>query len=77
MNPCTKESPAPAARLLQSGEDVKTNDPDDDKFANCAFAANADFIVTEDSHFDVLATIDFPKLSVVNLETLREILNIA
>lgn len=29
-------------------------DPDDDKFADCAIVADADFIVTEDRHFDVL-----------------------
>lgn len=29
-------------------------DPDDDKFADCAIAANADFIITSDHHFDVL-----------------------
>jgi putative PIN family toxin of toxin-antitoxin system len=29
-------------------------DPDDDKFADCAIAAEADWIITEDAHFDVL-----------------------
>ena len=27
-------------------------DPDDDKFADCAIAAEADWIITEDAHFD-------------------------
>ena len=31
-----------------------TADPDDDKFADCAIAAEAEWIVTEDAHFDVL-----------------------
>ena len=31
-------------------------DPDDDKFADCAVAAEAEWIVTEDAHFDVLKT---------------------
>ena len=31
-----------------------TADPDDDKFADCAIAANAEWIVTEDMHFDVM-----------------------
>ncbi len=30
-------------------------DRDDDKFADCAITANADFIVTNDSHFRALA----------------------
>ena len=29
-------------------------DRDDDKFADCAIASHADFIVTSDKHFDVL-----------------------
>ena len=31
-----------------------TADPDDDKFADCAIAAEAEWVVTEDAHFDVL-----------------------
>ena len=31
-----------------------TADPDDDKFADCAIAAEAEWIVTEDGHFEVL-----------------------
>jgi putative PIN family toxin of toxin-antitoxin system len=30
-------------------------DADDDKFADCAIAVGADFVITEDGHFDVLA----------------------
>lgn len=29
-------------------------DPDDDKFADCAIVADADFIITEDKHFRAL-----------------------
>jgi putative PIN family toxin of toxin-antitoxin system len=35
--------------------EVVTADPDDNKFVDCAIAAQADFIVTEDAHFKVLA----------------------
>lgn len=31
-----------------------TNDPDDDQFADCAIAVEADFIITSDHHFDAL-----------------------
>ena len=31
-----------------------TGDPDDDAFADCAIAANADFIITSDHHFKAL-----------------------
>ncbi len=43
-------------------------DPDDDKFVDCAVAGNAKFIVTEDSHYDVLRNIDFPKVDIIKLD---------
>ena len=43
-------------------------DHDDDKFVDCAFAANAAYIVSDDSHFDVLKTIEFPQLLVLKLK---------
>ena len=43
-------------------------DPDDDKFVDCAIAGNAKFIVTDDSHYDVLRTIDFPHVDIVKLD---------
>ena len=45
-----------------------TADPDDNKFVDCAFAAGADYLVSEDSHFDVLRTIPFPQLNLVTLD---------
>jgi len=33
---------------------VITADPDDNKFCDCAIAAEAEFVVTEDNHFSVL-----------------------
>lgn len=43
-------------------------DPDDNKFVDCAFAAQATYIVSDDSHFDELREIDFPKLLVIKLK---------
>ncbi len=43
-------------------------DHDDDKFVDCAFAANATYIVSDDKHYDVLKEIDFPKLFVLKLK---------
>ncbi|NUQ25919.1 MAG: putative toxin-antitoxin system toxin component, PIN family [Saprospiraceae bacterium] len=39
------------------------SDADDDKFVNCVFAANADYLVSDDRHFRVLPTIAFPKIT--------------
>ena len=43
-------------------------DPDDNKFVDCAIMANADYIVSEDSHFHVLENIPFPKVNVLTLD---------
>jgi putative PIN family toxin of toxin-antitoxin system len=45
-----------------------TVDHDDNKFVDCAIVANADYIVTQDKHFDVLKKIDFPKVNVIRIE---------
>ena len=49
-------------------------DQDDNKFVDCAIAANAKYIVTEDHHFNVLKKIEFPKLNVVNIDEFLKIL---
>ncbi len=45
-----------------------TQDPDDNKFVDCAIVANADFIVSEDRHFKELESVNFPKVIVVRLK---------
>lgn len=47
-------------------------DPDDNKFVDCAVAGDAEFIVTEDRHYQVLQNIDFPKVSIVGLDEMLE-----
>ena len=42
-------------------------DPDDNKFVDCAFAANATYIVSNDKHFEALKVIDFPQIQVIKL----------
>ena len=49
-------------------------DKDDNKFVDCAIAANAKFIVSEDHHFSVLKTIDFPKVDVIGIDLFLNIL---
>ena len=41
-------------------------DEDDNKFVDCYISANANFIVTHDSDFNILKKIDFPKVSIKN-----------
>lgn len=51
-----------------------TADRDDNKFVDCAIAANATFIVSDDKHFRPLQDISYPKLIVVRLMEFVEIL---
>jgi predicted nucleic acid-binding protein len=51
-------------------------DPDDNKFVDCALNAGADYIVTNDKHFNVLKNIDFPKINVINIDTFETIISI-
>lgn len=51
-----------------------TADPDDDKFVDCAFKANARYIVTEDHHYDVLKQISFPYIDVVGIDEFVKVL---
>lgn len=47
-------------------------DPDDNKFVDCAIAAHAKFIVTEDSHFNILRDIPYPKVDIIRLDDITD-----
>lgn len=49
-------------------------DEDDNKFVDCAIASNADYIVTNDKHFNILKNICFPKVSIITAEEFKNIL---
>ena len=51
------------------------SDIDDNKFVDCAFAADATYIVSDDKHFDVLANIAFPQILVLKLKEFLKRLN--
>lgn len=47
--------------------DLIQTDRDDNKFVDCAIAAGAEFIVSNDAHFEVLKSIDWPKVIVLKI----------
>ena len=51
-----------------------TADPEDNKFVDCALNAGADYIVTNDKHFNVLKEMDFPYIKVVDIETFKKMI---
>ncbi len=48
-------------------------DADDNKFADCAIASNADYLITNDKDFNVLKQINFPKISIVTIQEFKDI----
>ena len=51
-----------------------TQDPDDNKFVDCAIIANAHYLVTNDKHFNVLKKNDFPKVDCISLASFKKLL---
>ena len=48
------------------------NDHDDDKFVDCYVTANADHLVGNDRHFNILNSVDFPKINLLKYEEFEE-----
>ncbi|WP_084490352.1 PIN domain-containing protein [Niabella ginsenosidivorans] len=42
-------------------------DEDDNKYADCAIAGRAYYLISEDKHFKLLKTISFPKVSLLSI----------
>lgn len=49
-------------------------DLDDNKFVDCAYAGNVNFLVTNDKHFDRIKSIEFPKLIVLTIDEFLDVL---
>ena len=51
-----------------------TVDPDDNKFVDCAIAANARYIVSNDKHYNILKQIPYPTIDVISIAKFMETL---
>ena len=49
-------------------------DPDDDKFVDCAISCNAKYLVTNDKHFNVLKEVKFPKVNLINMNEFEKVI---
>lgn len=47
-------------------------DEDDEKFVDCAVCGSADFLITNDKHFNIIKNIEFPKMKVVTADIFIE-----
>lgn len=48
-------------------------DKDDNKFVDAAISGRADYLITNDHHFNILKNISFPKVEVMNIEEFLEL----
>ena len=51
-----------------------SQDPDDNKFVDCAVASNAHYLVTHDKHYKVLKDIPIPKINVIKIDDFKKLL---
>lgn len=51
-------------------------DQDDNKFVDCAISCQADYVITHDKHFNVLAEIPFPKVKTLKMYELKDVLGL-
>jgi predicted nucleic acid-binding protein len=50
-------------------------DVDDNKFVDCALAADAEYIVTNDTHYNVLRRIEWPRITIIDIKRFTKQLN--
>lgn len=53
---------------------VITDDPDDNKFFDAAVAGNAEYLVTNDSHFKQALQVGFPRVNIINGDQFLDII---
>lgn len=49
-------------------------DVDDNKFADCAVVCGADYLVTNDRHYNILNDIPFPPITIIKAEEFLELI---
>lgn len=51
-------------------------DPDDNKFVDCSVAGRADYLVTNDHHFNIVKTIPFPPVTIIGIDAFLEVIEL-
>ncbi len=51
-----------------------SEDADDNKFVDCAIASNADYLISNDKHFNCLKKIEFPRFFVLKIDEFMNLL---
>lgn len=68
------ESPDVLLQQVYYNWNLIDKDPDDNKFFDIAVASNADYLVTNDRHFDIVKNLPFPNVNIINSEQFLEII---
>lgn len=68
------ESPDVVFKHIYYNWNIINADPDDNKFFDAAIACNAEYLVTNDRHFDIVKNIEFPKVKISSAEEFLPIL---
>ena len=74
VNEIFAESPDIIYKRIYYNWNIITIDPDDNKFFDAAVAGNADYLVTNDKHFNEALKIEFPKVNIINAEMFMELI---
>ena len=51
-----------------------TADPDDNKFVDCAVCGQAEYLVSNDRHYEILKSVFFPQLNLVKIQDFIKVL---
>lgn len=70
------ESPDVLFQQVYYNWDIIKNDPDDNKFLDIAVAANADYLVTNDAHFNLAKQSTFPVVKIISSKDFLNILQL-
>lgn len=62
------ESPDVIHQHLYYNWNVIKEDPDDNKFFDIAVASNANYLVTNDAHFNIVKSLGFPSVKIISAD---------
>lgn len=68
------ESPDVIFKHIYYRWNLITADPDDNKFFDAAVSCNADYLVTNDSHFNIVKDLKFPAVQICSANEFLELL---
>ncbi len=68
------ESPDVLYKRIYYAWNLIKADPDDNKFFDAAVAGNADYLITNDAHFNEVKDANFPRVSIIGADDFLQVL---